>query len=298
MILARPVELSAKSAKNVGESCLVLLHPAGPDIGRRTALAQRVYVVGREPTTDIPIIRSSVSRQHARMSSDEDGWWWVQDLASTNGTFVNEERVVSRKLADGDQVRFGDVIYKFLSGSNIESAYHEEIYRMTILDGLTGIHNKRYFAEFIEREMAVATRHGHPLCLVMFDVDHFKKVNDSKGHLAGDAVLKDLSARIKARIRREDLFARYGGEEFACVLPSTGLPGGVVFAEALRLLIAERPTVFDNDAIPFTISMGVAAMVPGQDSNSLVKVADENLYAAKRTGRNKVVPSLADLLPT
>jgi two-component system cell cycle response regulator len=138
MILARPAELSAKPSKNVGESCLVLLHPAGPDIGRRTALAQRVYVVGREPTTDIPIIRSSVSRQHARLSSDEDGWWWVQDLASTNGTFVNEERVVSRKLTDGDQVRFGDVIYKFLSGSNIESAYHEEIYRMTILDGLTG----------------------------------------------------------------------------------------------------------------------------------------------------------------
>ncbi|MBA3457527.1 MAG: GGDEF domain-containing protein, partial [Deltaproteobacteria bacterium] len=186
-----------------------------------------------------------------------------------------------------------------LSGSNIESAYHEAIHNMAIQDGMTGIHNKRYFLEFLEREIAVCVRHGHPLTLVMFDVDHFKKVNDSAGHLAGDAVLKDLTGRIKPRIRREDLFARYGGEEFACVLPSTALPGGIVFAEHLRTLIEERPTMFDAQEIKFTISLGVTTLhrETGVDPSMLIKRADENLYAAKRSGRNKVIPSLQDLIP-
>jgi len=212
---------------------------------------------------------------------------------------VNEERITVRTLVDGDLVRFGDAIYKFLSGSNIESAYHEEIYRLTILDGLTGIHNKRYFREFLEREMAVAVRYGHPLTIVMIDVDHFKAVNDSKGHLAGDAVLKDLANRIKGRVRREDLFARCGGEEFVCVLPSTGLRGGVVFAEALRGLIAGRPAEFGTEVIPFTISLGVATMEIDQqvDAETLVTWADEALYAAKHAGRNCVAPSLDALSP-
>ena len=169
---------------------------------------------------------------------------------------------------------------------------------MTILDGLTGVHNKRYFLEFLEREIAVCQRHGHPLTLVMFDVDHFKRINDTHGHLAGDAVLKDLTARIRPRIRREDLFARYGGEEFACVLPSTALPGGVVFAEQLRTIIEGRPCPFEDQRIAYTISIGVTTLhrETGVDTASLIRRADENLYAAKRTGRNRVVPSLADLV--
>ena len=133
----------------------------------------------------------------------------------------------------------------------------------------------------------------------MFDVDHFKKVNDTHGHLAGDAVLKDLAARIQPRIRREDLFARYGGEEFACVLPSTALPGGIVFAEHLRTIIEEKPVQFEDKAIGFTISLGVTTMhrEVGVDTATLIKRADENLYAAKRGGRNRVVPCLADLIP-
>ena len=296
LILVKPLEVAPTRER--GEACLVLLHPPGPELGRRMALAKQIYMVGRENDVDLVIPRSSVSRNHSRLTMDDRGEWWVQDLGSTNGTFVNEERVVSRMLSDGDQVRFGDVIYKFLSGTNIESAYHEEIYRMTILDGLTGVHNKRYFVEFLERELAGAVRHGHPLTLVMLDVDHFKKINDTRGHLAGDEVLKDMCARIKPRVRREDLFARYGGEEFACVLPSTALAGGVVFAEHLRSLIAERPTPFEDTPIAFTISLGVATIHnEGKvDAEAVIKRADENLYVAKRNGRNRVVPSLADLV--
>ena len=298
LILQRPLGPPERKGP-VGEACLLNLHPPGPDIGRRIPLINSQYIVGRDSEAGFVVSRSSVSRSHARLYIDDDGGWWVEDLNSTNGTFVNEVRIKAQQLNDADQVRFGDAIYKFLAGSNIESAYHEAIHNMAIQDGMTGIHNKRFFMEFLEREIAVASRHGHPLTLVMFDVDHFKKVNDTHGHLAGDAVLKDLAYRIRPRIRREDLFARYGGEEFACVLPSTALPGGIVFAEHLRGLIEERPCAFDNQAIAFTISLGVTTLhrETGIDSNGLIKRADENLYAAKRGGRNRTVPSLADLIP-
>jgi two-component system cell cycle response regulator len=298
LILQRPIGPQEKKGP-VGESCLVNLHPPGPDIGRRISLANSQYIVGRDAEAGFVVSRSSVSRQHARLFVDDEGNWWVEDLNSTNGTFVNEQRIRSQQLNDADQVRFGDAIYKFLSGSNIESAYHEAIHNMAIQDGMTGIHNKRFFMEFVEREIAVASRHGHPLTLVMFDVDHFKKVNDTFGHLAGDAVLKELAHRIRPRIRREDLFARYGGEEFACVLPSTALPGGIVFADQLRQLIEARPCAFENQAISFTISLGVTTLhrETGVDPTGLIKRADDNLYAAKRGGRNRVVPTLADLIP-
>ncbi|HEY5950564.1 MAG TPA: FHA domain-containing protein, partial [Kofleriaceae bacterium] len=178
LILQRPLGPPDKKGPP-GEACLVNLHPPGPDIGRRIPLVNNQYIVGRDSEAGFVVGRSSVSRQHARLFVDDDGNWWVEDLNSTNGTFVNEVRIRSQQLADSDQVRFGDAIYKFLSGSNIESAYHEAIHNMAIQDGMTGIHNKRFFMEFLEREIAVASRHGHPLTLVMFDVDHFKKVNDT-----------------------------------------------------------------------------------------------------------------------
>ncbi|MBE7447880.1 MAG: GGDEF domain-containing protein [Kofleriaceae bacterium] len=292
LILVSPVDSAPKPAGR-GEACLVLLHPPGPDIGKRTPLSRPSYVVGRDTDADLVISRSAVSRQHAQLALDEQSEWWAIDMGSTNGTFVNELKIQRQRLSDGDQVRFGDAIFKFLSGANVESAYHEEIYRMTILDGLTGIHNKRYFLEFLDRELAGAKRHGHALSLVMFDIDFFKKVNDEKGHLAGDHVLKEVSNRIKTRMRREDLFARYGGEEFACILASTGLEGAVIFAEHLRSLVAERPVMFDNQPIPVTVSLGVACAYnePNLDPPTLIKRADDNLYAAKRGGRNQVVPS-------
>jgi diguanylate cyclase (GGDEF)-like protein len=298
LILQRPLGPPEKKGP-AGDACLVHLHPPGPDIGRRHPLLNSQYIVGRDSEAGFVVSRSSVSRQHARLYLDDGGNWWVEDLNSTNGTFVNEARIKSQQLADSDQVRFGDAIYKFLSGSNIESAYHEAIHNMAIQDGMTGIHNKRFFVEFLDREIAVATRHGHPLTLVMFDVDHFKKVNDNHGHLAGDAVLKELANRIRPRIRREDLFARYGGEEFACVLPSTALPGGIVFGEHLRTIIEEKPVKFEDKVIAFTISLGITTMhrEVGVDTATLIKRADENLYAAKRNGRNRVVPCLADLIP-
>ncbi len=278
-----------------GEACLILIHPPGPNLGRRTALPKPPYVIGRESDADLLINRDSVSRRHAEISRDGEGRWRIRDLGSTNGTFVNEYRLPHAFLRDGDQVRIGDTIFKFLSGENVEAAYHEEIYRMTIADGLTGVANKRYFMEFLQRELAAAQRHGTPLSLVLFDIDHFKPINDERGHLCGDEVLKELSARVRPRIRREDLFARYGGEEFACILTHTAMSGGVKFAEAVRRLIADRAFDFEGESFSVTISVGVAELAKDgtESADDLTQRADDKLYEAKRAGRNRVVPDPA-----
>src|SRR5262249_10261685 len=159
-----------------------------------------------------------------------DGYYAV-DLASSNGTFVNDRAACMTKLQDGDHLRLGNRIFRYLSGSNVEADYHEEIYRLTILDALTGVHNKRYLLEHLERELARLAAYRRPLALILFDCDHFKKVNDSLGHLGGDTTLRELARCVKEVIRGEDLLARYGGEEFAIVLPETPHEGALRVGE-------------------------------------------------------------------
>jgi two-component system cell cycle response regulator len=278
------------------DAYIVLIHPPEMEIGRRTQLDKETMSVGRDKDSFVPLERESVSRQHAVLTRSADGQFSVRDLGSTNGTFVNERQVDELTLRNGDQLRFGDVVFKFLAGGNIESLYHQEVYQLSVQDGLTGIHNKRYFLDFLDRELASAHRHKHPLTLVMLDIDHFKQLNDERGHLCGDAVLKQLAARIRPRIRREDLFARYGGEEFAAILTITGLKGGVRFAESIRQMVARRPFSFEGLQLPVTVSLGVTTMdnEPQIDSQTLIHRADQLLYEAKRAGRNRVEPGLGD----
>jgi diguanylate cyclase (GGDEF)-like protein len=287
-----PVGTGSESPK--AHAYIVLLQAPGGEIGRRTTLDGEHYVLGREDDADILLDRDTASRQHAELTRNVRGQWLLRDLESTNGTFVNERRISEVMLEDGDQLRFGDVIYKYLSGTNVESKYHEEIYQMSTLDALTGAYNRRYLMDFLERELASALRHQNPLTLVMLDIDHFKQVNDLRGHLCGDAVLRQMSDRVKTRIRREDLFARYGGEEFAAVLTITQLDGGLRFAESVRLMVSRQPFTFEGEEIPLTISLGVAAVLeePGVTPDVLIQRADERLFEAKRAGRNRVCPDV------
>jgi two-component system, cell cycle response regulator len=161
---------------------------------------------------------------------------------------------------------------------------------MAIIDGLTQIFNKRYFLEFIDREVARCARYNRPLTLIMFDIDHFKKINDEHGHLAGDYVLKRLANLIFAKnIRKEECFARYGGEEFAIVLPDTPKNNGAILAEKIREMIEQTKFEFETNTIPLTISMGVTELQKGDTVDSFIHRADGKLYEGKQGGRNRVV---------
>src|SRR5262245_1282580 len=288
MAMQAPV-LPTKPKTGDEQAVLVQLYPPGPNLGRRFALSKPENVVGRLPDLDVSVEEDGVSRQHARLVRADDAWR-LEDLGSTNGSFVNDERITHKGLRDGDMLRFGTAILRFLFGSNIEANYHEEIYKMSILDGLTGAHNKRYFLEFMEREMARARRHASSLSLMMFDIDHFKKVNDTHGHLAGDAVLKEMGRRLKPEVRREDLLARYGGEEFAIVLVSTSLRRAFDFAEEMRVLVEREPFKTDTVVLPVTVSIGVAELDSTMRTpEDLIGKCDGHLYTAKRQGRNCVI---------
>ncbi len=290
-----------QAAGGSGEGCLVVIN--GLDLGKRYPLAQTSMLIGRSSKTDIQIDEDSISRNHALLINDGSNYI-VRDLGSTNGTYVNDVQISEHALRDGDQIRVGRTIFKFLTGSNIEAAYHEEIYRLTTVDSLTGAYNKRYFTENLEREMSRSLRYGRTMALLIFDIDFFKKINDTYGHLTGDFVLKQLSFRVRGQIRRDDLFARYGGEEFCLLLPELSKEDAVLLAEKIRGLVAAEPFNFDQVSIPVTISIGVSDLeeykermrnqVPEIERSApqpemLIKMADDRLYEAKRRGRNCVV---------
>jgi two-component system cell cycle response regulator len=272
------------------DACVVHIYPTGPGMGARYPLSDAPMVLGRGNDCDIRINDHSVSRRHARIQPGADGYYAV-DLQSTNGTFVNDIPVSICKMKDGDYLRVGNCIYRFLAGGNVEAEYHEEIYRLTIIDALTDIHNKRYLLEFLDRELSRSARYNRPLALIMFDLDRFKTINDEMGHLGGDFTLRELSATVKASIRKEELFARYGGEEFVIVLPETTMENGVLVAERIRALVERHPFQYEGKTIPVTVSVGVAATT-GETAltpHELIRQADDKLFAAKSAGRNRVM---------
>ncbi|MBZ4331602.1 GGDEF domain-containing protein [Corallococcus interemptor] len=277
-ISERPVNLDA---------ALVVIY--GLDLGRKYDLARQETLIGRSSKADIQIDQEAVSRNHARITNTTKGVR-IEDLGSTNGTFVNDDIASSaRSLQNGDLVKIGRTIFKFIAGGNIEAAYHDEIYRLTTMDGLTQIYNRRYFDEQLDREVSRSRRYERVLSLVMFDLDHFKDVNDTYGHLAGDSVLKQLASTVRTRIRREDVFARYGGEEFALLLPEIHLTGARQLAEKVRKLVERQRFEFDKQVIPVTLSMGVATLEPHhREPAELVRTADEHLFTAKSQGRNRI----------
>jgi diguanylate cyclase (GGDEF)-like protein len=286
-IVQKPVVDETKA----GNDCLVVIYTKEPTLlGKRFVLDQTPFRVGRGPENNIVLDGDSVSRRHAHFEQRGPSWIAVDDN-STNGTYVNDEPIARELgLTNGDRVKVGPTIFKYLSGQDVEAQYHEEIYRMTIIDGLTQAHVKRYLLEALEKEMIRARRHERDLAFLMFDIDHFKKINDFHGHLAGDYVLKELARIVQGRIRRDEVFARYGGEEFAILLPETTLDGARQLAEGLREKVAEARFTFQNELIPVTISIGVAKLEEAHKTSlDLIKTADEHLYEAKRGGRNRVV---------
>jgi len=278
---------SLAALTETGPVPLVQIH--GPNMGQLTDIESGGATIGRGSEVQLQVVSDTVSRRHAVLSYLGDNLT-VRDLGSLNGTYIDDERVlVPTPLAPGQILRVGGVIFKVLQGADIERRYHEEIYRMAIIDGLTNIHNKRYFMDFLEREHQRAVRHSRPLSLLIFDVDNFKKANDDHGHINGDRVLGELAARCRGFVRKDECFARYGGEEFGMILPETESAGAMALAEKVRAAMAASPFALeDGGSLVVTVSIGVAELRGGDTVFGLIGRADRALYQAKGAGRNCV----------
>ncbi|HEY6101244.1 MAG TPA: diguanylate cyclase [Anaeromyxobacter sp.] len=256
-------------------------------LGLSVALSAEV-VLGRDPDCTVPLPSDDVSRRHARIAPDGGGHV-VVDLGSTNGTWVNGRRVEAHRLQAGDRLRTGAFVATYVAAGDGTGRHLEELARLARKDPLTGLPNRRALEEELARAAARALRAGTPLSAAVLDVDHFKQVNDRHGHAAGDAVLAAVAARAAAALRAGDLLARIGGEEFAVLLPGAELARAAEAAERIRAAVAAEPLAAGGLALPVTVSLGCAALLPGEgDGSALLARADAKLYEAKRTGRNKV----------
>lgn len=271
------------------DCCLVQIYPADV-IDGMLKLGRESVVLGRDPSCDLCLPDGSVSRRHAELRRVGDAFE-IADLGSTNGTLVNGECVQSKQLQTGDCVKLGSFLFKFLAADSIETAYHETVYSALTLDALTGAFNKSYLLDNLRREIAGASRHGRPLAVVMTDIDRFKSVNDTYGHLVGDEVLREFGKRVAEVCRDGDLFARYGGEEFCLMLPDTDAEEAAEVAERCRSVIAREPFATASGPLEVTASFGVEVHsgLGRSTPDGLIGAADERLYAAKQAGRNQVV---------
>ncbi|HZO13669.1 MAG TPA: GGDEF domain-containing protein [Polyangiaceae bacterium] len=279
-------ELTRRSERD--RAYLIVL--AGSDVGKMFKLEDGETVLGRSHRADIKLDDDSISRMHAKLVLSENDVH-VEDLNSSNGTAVNGERVAFQQLRDGDKIRLGETtILKFTFHDRLDESFQQKMYDAALRDPLTKAFNKKYFVDTLNTEVSYSRRHSSALSLVIFDLDHFKSINDTYGHIAGDHVLIEMAAIVQTMLRAEDVLARYGGEEFCIILRGITLEDAGVLAERLRTAVESRRFMAGNQILPVTISAGVAQFdAKLEDPLALVEAADEALYAAKKAGRNQVL---------
>jgi len=262
----------------------------GPRMGELHALEKSEISVGRSPDCDLWIEDSSISRKHFKLEVKKNEVV-VYDLKSTNGTYVNGEKVVKKTiLKEGDKIQISkDTLLEFNYLDETKSLSDKKRYEMGVIDPVTNTYNKRYFLDRITEEFTYAQRKKYPLSLVMFDIDHFKVINDTHGHLAGDMVLTRLSACVSKVIRSDDVFARYGGEEFVVLMRETPCQHAVNLAERIRQSIENEKIEYEGVEIEVRVSCGVATLnEKHRDFFALISESDKYLYQSKGAGRNRV----------
>ncbi len=271
-----------------------LVMTEGDSPGRTIPLRVERMTLGRGSRADLRIDDPALSRVHAEIVCRE-GRWFVRDLGSTNGTWVGSSKIQAlHPLSDGDRIKLGKTTtFKVALQNASEQKTTFELYESSVTDGLTRLHNRRYLDDRLEGEFAYASRHDTHLSILLIDVDHFKRINDTKGHPAGDAVLRVLGASLKRMTRTEDVVARYGGEEFAVVARGIDRSNALIFAERIRKLVEMLSIPWDGGQLKLTVSIGVATHRDVKSYESvadLLGAADRALYRAKNNGRNRCVP--------
>jgi diguanylate cyclase (GGDEF)-like protein len=283
---AAPTLDAPKTPPRGASAYLVVI--AGPSFGEMYRLRADRVVVGRGDKTDIRIVDDGISREHAAVQR-EGGKVVLVDLGSTNGTYWNGARVPRQELADGDKISIGaSTILKFTIQDHLEEHLQKQLFESALRDGLTNTFNRRYFLDRLHGELRFAVRHRTPIALLFVDIDHFRKINDTHGHQAGDQLLAGLARVLMTTLRAEDVLARYGGDEFAVICREIELEGAQALGKRLVAAAAERPFEISGKQIPVTISVGAAVDRGRSEPQALVAAADAAMYEAKRTGRNRV----------
>ncbi len=286
------VQSVAHLLTRVGTTSAYLIVVAGQtSAGKMFKLDRAEMTIGRASDADILLDDEGVSRRHAKIVARSDGTIQLVDLNSTNGTFSNGVRVDAQPLKDGDKIQIGSAtILKFSYQDSFDEELQKNLYDSATRDGLTRLYNKKFFLDALEKEYSYCLRHRVPLSLVMFDIDHFKRINDTYGHPVGDHVLARVASRIDETIRAEDILARFGGEEFALLLREATREGALALAERLRRLVELSEFAYNGQPVRVTVSAGVATLDDGEhgDAQALVAAADRRLYRAKQAGRNRV----------
>jgi two-component system cell cycle response regulator len=263
---------------------------AGSAMGEMFKIARPQTIIGRGQTAHIRMMDDGISREHCEIQIEGDSMI-LHDLGSTNGTFCRGLRVDRHVLEDGDKILVGSsTVLKFTYHDSLDEVFQRQMYESALRDDLTKTFNKKYFTDRLESEFAFAMRTKADLSLVVFDLDHFKTINDTHGHPVGDLVLSDMAQVVSALIRAEDVFARVGGEEFAVICRGADPVQGQAVAERVRHSVAGHTFSFEDKTIPVAVSAGVASIPEARiaDAQALIAAADQALYEAKRTGRNRV----------
>ena len=287
-----PSEVSVlQRATNNSESAPFLIVLNGPSMGSLFALSEVKTSLGRSNQCHIQIDDESLSREHLTLTRLTNNDYLVRDLGSTNGTYHNGERIDHVILRDNERFQAGATLLQRISlAPDIEASFRR-LYDASVRDALTGLHNRRYLEERLEAEISFACRHQRPVSVIIFDIDHFKQVNDRYGHQAGDQVLRQIGEILQRSVRAEDVVARYGGEEFVVLAPGIDGDQAESLAERVRNKVRDMIIPWRGDELLVTISAGVTTALPTDDSacSDIVSSADEALYEAKRSGRDRII---------
>ena len=302
-VIKEPVEIETYSGqyRRPGERRPALVFLRGELLAVPIPLDRAEVTMGRALDADIRINDSRASRLHARITTEQtaatgETHYRLTDLNSTNGTILNGKRIDQAFLQDGDKFEVGDQLIRFEMLDEIDREFQQQIHRLLVHDELTGLLTSKSFFSELRREAARAEAESMPFCVLMMDIDYFKEVNDTYGHLVGSETLEEIGAVIKQSLRAGDVGARFGGEEFAAFLLDADYTQGLIAAERVRSAIEKhefsavrRGSTEGPRTHRITISLGVASFPEdGRDPIQLVELADSALYRAKRSGRNCV----------
>ena len=280
--------LSSRTTENTPpEPYLVVL--SGKHSGKQFKLFRPKNVFGRGHDADIVIADPKISRRHGAFIV-KAGIVVVEDYASTNGTYIDEKRITKETICLLPRIRAGSTYMRIDYKKPGEAQSEQALYQAANTDVLTQIPNRRAFVIRGQEELSFCKRNRSSLTVIMCDVDHFKKINDTFGHPAGDQVLKDLAEMLNKEMRTEDTLARYGGEEFIMLLRGSTENQALVLAERIREKVARKAFIYQHQKIPATLSIGICSRKCAliNSLESMIQAADRALYQAKKNGRNQI----------